>query len=60
MLVAHGESGRSRVGAPGYRPTPDSPQGQFELPFGTAGPMTLLSLGALVTSAIGANSKHLA
>ncbi len=47
VLVAHGESGRSRIGAPGYRPTPDSPQGQFELPFGTAGPMTLLSLGAL-------------
>ena len=29
------------------RPSPDSWQGQFELPFGTAGPMTLLTLGAL-------------
>jgi acetyl-CoA acetyltransferase len=46
-LVVHGESGRSRVGAPGYRPTADSLQGQFELPFGTAGPMTLLTLGVL-------------
>src|SRR5262249_8102165 len=28
-------------------PGPHSWQGQFELPFGTAGPMTLLTLGAL-------------
>ena len=47
VLIAHGESGRSRIGAPLYIPAPDSPQGQFELPFGTAGPMTVLSLGAV-------------
>ncbi|HZP28901.1 MAG TPA: thiolase [Acidimicrobiia bacterium] len=47
VLVAHGESGRSHLGGPGFRPAPDSWQGQFELPFGTAGPMTLLTLGAL-------------
>lgn len=45
VLVAHGESGRSRIGGPAFRVAPDSWTGQFELPFGTAGPMTLLSLG---------------
>ncbi|MDA8044178.1 MAG: thiolase [Actinomycetota bacterium] len=47
VLIAHGESGRSHIGGSNYRPTADSVQGQFELPFGTAGPMTLLTLGAL-------------
>lgn len=47
VLVAHGESGRSFIGGPGFRPRPDSWQGQFELPYGTVGPMTLLTLGAL-------------
>ncbi len=47
VLIAHGESGRSHIGGAAFRPAPDSWQGQFELPFGTAGPMTLLTLGAL-------------
>jgi acetyl-CoA acetyltransferase len=47
VLIAHGESGRSHIGGALFRPAPDSWQGQFELPFGTAGPMTLLTLGAL-------------
>lgn len=47
VLVVHGESGRSAIGGPGFRPVPDSWQGQFELPYGTVGPMTLLTLGAL-------------
>jgi acetyl-CoA acetyltransferase len=47
VLIAHGESGRSRIGAPVYRHGPDTWAGQFELPFGTAGPMTLLTLGAM-------------
>jgi len=47
VLITHGESGRSHLGGPVFRPGPDSWQGQFELPFGTVGPMTLLSLGAL-------------
>jgi acetyl-CoA acetyltransferase len=47
VLIAHGESGRSHIGGPAFRHAPDSWQGQFELPFGTAGPMTLLTLGAL-------------
>jgi acetyl-CoA acetyltransferase len=48
VLITHGESGRSRLGMGAYAgPGPDSLQGQFELPFGTAGPTTLLTLGAL-------------
>jgi acetyl-CoA acetyltransferase len=47
VLIAHGESGRSYLGGPIFRPGPDSWQGQFELPYGTVGPMTLLTLGAL-------------
>ncbi len=45
VLITHGESGRSHIGGVGYRPAPDSLQGQFELPFGAMGPMTMLSLG---------------
>jgi len=47
VLVAHGESGRSSIGGALFRPPPDGWQGQFELPYGTAGPMTLLTLGTL-------------
>jgi acetyl-CoA acetyltransferase len=47
VLIAHGESGRSHLGAPSWRPSADSWQGQFELPYGTVGPMTLLTLGTL-------------
>jgi len=47
VLIAHGESGRSHHGGSMWRPSADSWQGQFELPSGTAGPMTLLTLGAL-------------
>jgi acetyl-CoA acetyltransferase len=46
-LIAHGESGRSHIGGAAFIHSPDSWPGQFELPFGTAGPMTLLTLGAL-------------
>ena len=47
-LITHGESGRSRLGMGAFAgPGADSLQGQFELPFGTAGPTTLLTLGAL-------------
>ena len=48
MLIAHGESGRSGIGTAGCSVrAPDGWQGQFELPFGTVGPMTLLTLGTL-------------
>lgn len=45
-LITHGESGRSRVGAGIGGIAPDSPQGQFEVPYGTYGPTTLFSLPA--------------
>jgi acetyl-CoA acetyltransferase len=47
VLITHGESGRSFIGGAMFRPPPDGWQGQFELPYGTAGPMTLLTLGTL-------------
>ena len=47
VLIAHGESGRSHLGFPMFRAVGDSWSGQFELPFGTAGPMTILNLPAL-------------
>jgi acetyl-CoA acetyltransferase len=45
-LITHGESGASRVGMPGTRWTPDSANGQFELPYGVMGPPTQYSLVA--------------
>jgi acetyl-CoA acetyltransferase len=47
VLITHGESGRSGLGGPMVLPGPSAWQGQFELPSGTVGPMTLLTLGAL-------------
>ena len=40
-LITHGESGRSRVGMGSGGIAPDSPQGQFEMPYGAMGPTTL-------------------
>jgi acetyl-CoA acetyltransferase len=47
VLVTHGESGRSRVGAPPRASGPDSLLGQFELPYGTMGPATTFTVTAL-------------
>jgi acetyl-CoA acetyltransferase len=47
VLITHGESGRSRVGAPLRTWDTASPQGQFELPFGPVGPPTLFPMGVL-------------
>ena len=46
VLITHGESGRSRVGAGGFRPGGGgaSLQGQFEAPFGPAGPPTMFTI----------------
>jgi acetyl-CoA acetyltransferase len=46
-LISHGESGRSRVGVLSGPPSPESPVGQFEAPFGTYGPTTTFSLPIL-------------
>ncbi|MDA8148437.1 MAG: thiolase [Actinomycetota bacterium] len=47
VLITHGESGRSRTGAPPRAPDPASPQGQFEAPYGTLGPPTMFPMGVL-------------
>src|SRR6202000_2317813 len=45
--ITHGESGRSRVGAPPFRGDPASPVGQFEAPYGTLGPTTTFTIPML-------------
>jgi acetyl-CoA acetyltransferase len=47
ILITHGESGRSRVGAPRYSMDLASPMGQFELPYGTFGPTTTFTIPML-------------
>ena len=47
VLITHGESGRSRVGAPRRAPQPASLQGQFEMPYGPMGPTTLFTIPVL-------------
>jgi acetyl-CoA acetyltransferase len=47
VLVTHGQSGRSRVGAGGFGFAPASLQGQFEAPYGVAGPPTLFTIPCL-------------
>jgi acetyl-CoA acetyltransferase len=47
VVITHGESGRSRVGAPPRAADPASPQGQFEAPYGTLGPPTMFPIGVL-------------
>jgi acetyl-CoA acetyltransferase len=47
VLITHGESGRSRVGAGGWRTDLSSPPGQFEAPYGTFGPTSTFTIPAL-------------
>jgi acetyl-CoA acetyltransferase len=47
VLITHGQSGRSRVGAGGFGFTPSSLQGQFEAPYGVAGPPSLFTIPCL-------------
>jgi len=47
VLITHGESGRSRVGAAAWPRDPASMQGQFEAPYGIMGPPTLFPIGVL-------------
>lgn len=52
VLVTHGESGKSRVGAGGFGGGGgvgfgDSLQAQFEMPYGPAGPPTMFTVGVL-------------
>ncbi len=47
VLITHGESGRSRVGAGGFLQEASSLAGQFELPFGFTGPPSTFTLPVL-------------
>ena len=47
VLITHGESGRSRVGATPRPPEPEGLNGQFEAPFGPFGPPTLFPIPVL-------------
>lgn len=47
VVIAHGESGRSRVGAPAYTRDPSSATGQFELPYGVLGAFSRFTLPAM-------------
>jgi acetyl-CoA acetyltransferase len=47
VLITHGESGRSRVGAAPYPRAASLPLGQFETPYGTTGPTSTFTIPAL-------------
>jgi acetyl-CoA acetyltransferase len=47
VLITHGESGRSRVGATPFPRGASSMPGQFEAPYGTAGPTTAFTIPLL-------------
>ncbi|MET0199453.1 MAG: thiolase [Rhodococcus fascians] len=61
VLITHGESGRSRVGAPAYAPDPASLPGQFEAPYGVTGPPSRFTLPFLrFMKETGTEARHLA
>ncbi|MGH3277328.1 MAG: thiolase C-terminal domain-containing protein [Streptosporangiaceae bacterium] len=47
ILITHGESGRSRVGAARMAPAASLPAGQFEAPYGILGPTTMFTIPVL-------------
>ncbi|MCC7266104.1 MAG: hypothetical protein IT546_02055 [Caulobacteraceae bacterium] len=47
ILITHGESGRSRVGAGGFGRNASSLAGQFEMPFGPVGPPSMFTIPVL-------------
>ena len=47
VVIAHGESGRSRVGQTPWRHTPGGTVEQFEQPFGTLGPVSTFTVPLL-------------
>ena len=47
VLITHGESGRSRVGRGGFGGSSASLSGQFEAPYGPAGPTTMFTIPVL-------------
>src|SRR5258707_8519961 len=47
ILITHGESGKSRIGAGGFGGSPASLSGQFESPYGVAGPPSMFTIPVL-------------
>jgi acetyl-CoA acetyltransferase len=47
VLITHGESGRSRIGAARFAPAPSSMPGQLEAPYGVLGAPTAFTIPAL-------------
>ncbi|WP_397399752.1 thiolase C-terminal domain-containing protein [Phenylobacterium sp.] len=47
VLITHGESGKSRVGAGGFARAPSSLMGQFEMPYGVTSPPTMFTVPVL-------------
>jgi acetyl-CoA acetyltransferase len=47
VVVAHGESGRSRIGAPGFARDASNAAGQFEFPYGVMGAFSRFTLPAM-------------
>ena len=47
VLITHGESGKSRVGAGGFGRSPSSLMGQFEMPYGVTSPPTMFTIPVL-------------
>ena len=47
VLITHGESGRSRVGAGGFGRNATSLMGQFEMPYGVTSPPTMFTIPVL-------------
>lgn len=47
ILITHGESGKSRIGAGRFGGSPASLQGQFEAPYGPSGPPSMFTIPVL-------------
>ena len=47
VLITHGESGKSRVGAGGFGRSPSSLMGQFDMPYGVTSPPTMFTIPVL-------------
>jgi acetyl-CoA acetyltransferase len=47
VLITHGQSGRSQVGALPYQPNPSSADGQFEVPYGAVTPYSTFTVPAM-------------
>ena len=47
VLITHGESGKSRVGAGRFGASPSSLAGQFEMPYGPVGPPSMFTVPVL-------------